>query len=156
MQYLRSSFAIGLLALAAFVFAAPAPVSAQDDTSVAKSTATLAAPDGATNTSAKGKAKTFSRESANNPMEKLSVTAQQLTRRTDYRVVINGVELGVFSPKGNSGTLNLRYRTPAKGHQAGIPAALGSVRNFQTIDIYNAGTGELVLTGTFVVDTEDD
>ena len=140
--------AICAIALLALVFA-PMSVAAQGGATNVKTSANLAPPEGATNTNAKGKAKTLYRDNGNNVLQKLTITLQKVERRTDYRIVIDGVELGIFSPKGNSGTITVKFRTPAKGNQDEIPAELGEVRDFALIEVFNDETGELALTGIF-------
>lgn len=150
---IRRSLQIALasVAVVALVLALPVAVPAQDGATTIKTEAALAPPVGAADPRPKGKAKTLYRDNGQNLLQKLSITAQRLQKRTDYRVVIDGVVLGVFAPKGNSGTLKLRYRTPAKGNQDAIPAALGIASDFVLIDVFDDATGELVLTGTFVL-----
>jgi hypothetical protein len=142
--------ALAVLAVAAMIFATPAPAPAQNGATNIKTQATLLPPDGATNTNAKGKAKTQYRDNGNNLLQKLTITLQQLERRTDYRIMIDGLLLGVFAPKGNSGTLKVNFRTPPKGNQDAIPLELGETRDFLLIEVFNDETGELVLVGDFV------
>src|SRR4051794_6492548 len=114
-----------LTALIAMIFASVHSARAQDgtgDTSNSiKSEATLTAPDGATNTNAKGTAKTFYVDNGQTVMQRLQITAQQLDRGVDYDVMVDGVDYGLYSPRGGSGTLVLRFRDPARGGQLGFP-----------------------------------
>jgi hypothetical protein len=118
--------------------------------------ATLTAPDGATNTRASGKAKAFRNEddTGEHVSQRLQITAQRLERRTDYRVVVDGVDFGVYSPRGN-GALALRFRDPVRGHLLAFPEGLVvDVTTFVQIDIVNNTTGEVALTGTFAASSE--
>ena len=146
--------ALCVIALLALVFA-PLTVAAQGGATNVKTAANLVAPDGATNTNAKGKAKTLYRDNGNSVLQKLTITLQKVERRTDYRILIDGIELGVFRPKGNSGTVTVKFRTPAKGNQDAVPAELGEVRDFLLIEVFNDETGELALTGTFETTTDE-
>ena len=150
----RIGGALCAVALLGLIFA-PAPCMAQGGATNVKTQATLLPPDGATNTAAKGKVKTLYRDNGNSVLQKLTITLQKLERRTDYRIVIDGLELGVFSPKGNSGTLTARFRTPAKGNQDEIPVELGEVRDFVLVEVFNDATGELALTGTLTAQPEE-
>ena len=47
-------------------------------------------------------------------------------------------------------SLKQPFNSPAKASQAEIPAELGLVRDFQLVEILDADTAELLLTGTFV------
>jgi hypothetical protein len=153
---IRTSIGSALCAVALLGLAfAPLTVTAQGGATNVKTQATLVPPDGATDADAKGKAKTLYRDNGNNVLQKLTITLQKLERRTDYRIAIDGLELGVFSPKGNSGTLVVKFRTPAKGNQDAVPAELGEVRDFVLIEVFNDATGELVLTGTFEAQPEE-
>ena len=151
---MKSILSLRRLALLALLALCAAPSFAQTGTPL-KLEANLAAPSGATDTTPTGKAKAFYRDSGNGVLEKLSVALQHLPRRTEYRVVINGVDLGVFRPRGNSGSLVLKFRDPAKGNQPAFPVGFPLTRDFQTMDVYNVATGALMLTGTFVVVPED-
>ena len=51
----------------------------------------------------------------------------------------------------SSGTVVARLRTPARGNQDEIPVELGDTPDFLLIEVFDDATGELVLTGTFVV-----
>jgi hypothetical protein len=120
-----------------------------DDTTVEKYQAILTVPEGATNASAKGKVKTQFRVHKQKIYQKLDVAAQQLGNGSSVRVLVDGFELGVFSTRGKSGTLRLQFKSPAKGNLSEIPAEVGLVRDFQLVEIFDATTGELLLTGTF-------
>ena len=150
-------FVLGALVVALVAAMAPLAVTAQSGEGTAyKATAQLAPPDGAPETKAKGKAKTFHLDNGDNSLQKIAITIQNVERRTDYRIVIDGIELGVFSPKGNSKTLKLRFRDPAKGNKLEIPEELQPVDTLQVVEVFNATTGELVLTGTFSSSDGDD
>jgi hypothetical protein len=146
--------AVCAIALLGLMFA-PLTVAAQGGAINIKTQAALVPPDGATNANAKGKAKTLYRDNGNSVLQKLTITLQKVERRTDYRILIDGLELGVFRPKGNSGTVAIRFRTPAKGNQDAVPVELGEVRDFVLVEVFNDATGELVLTGTFAAQPED-
>src|SRR4051812_28516789 len=62
--------------------------------------ATLKAPEGAANQSAKGKAKTQTVADGDKLRESLTVMAQKLERNTEYRVVVDGVDAGTVRSKG--------------------------------------------------------
>lgn len=116
--------------------------------------ASLTAPEGSTS-AAKGKAKATYHLKSNGVSEKLSITLQHLERRTGYRIALNGIDLGVFEPKGNSGTVKVQMRRPAKGNQRAIPDTIPALDTLTTIDVYNNATSELVATGAFAVVPED-
>ena len=138
------------LAAVLFGLVLQAPAAAHgDDTTVEKWQAILAPPEGAANTKAKGKVKTQFRVHEQSIYQKLDISAQQLAKRSEVRVLVDGLELGVFSTRGKSGTLKLQFRSPAKGNQAEIPVELGLVRDFQIVEIFDAASGELLLAGTF-------
>jgi hypothetical protein len=115
-----------------------------------KSETSLTPPDGATNMRAKGTAKTFYVDNGHSVMQRLQVTAQRLDRGVSYRLLIDGLDFGVYSPRGGSGTLALRFRDPVKGNLLPFPDGVAvDVRTFVTIQIVNDTTGEIALQGTF-------
>jgi len=121
----------------------------EQDTSLKAST-TLLPPSGATNGRAKGSAKTFYVENENQIVQRLQVSAQRLERGQQYRLTIDGVDFGVYSPRGGSGTLALRFRDPAKGNLLPFPLGVEvDVRLFSVIQLVNDATGEIVLEGQF-------
>ena len=132
--------------LAFVLFAGPAL--AQGGADVTKTAGDLLAPAGATNPNAKGKVKTFFQDNGQKVSQRLMITAQQLTKRATYRVVIDGFDIGVFATKGKSGTLVLRFRDPAKGRQTLVPLEVEPVFDIVIVEIFDATTGELALTGT--------
>ena len=134
---------IGLFALL------PQAVSAQGNAVVSKIVADLAPPVGATDTTPKGKANAQHKLKGDALTQKLAITLQHLEKKTEYDVVIVGVSLGIFKPKGNSGTLVLRYRDPARGNQTQLPEELGPLTDLQTIQVFKVETGELILEGAF-------
>jgi hypothetical protein len=146
MHHRLSVIAFALIAFVAFC----APTALAQDGTPLKLEAVLAAPSGATDTTPTGKAKTFYRAEGNGVLEKLTVTLQHLQRKTEYRIAINGTDLGVFTPKGNSGTVVLKFRDPAKGKQVGFPVGFPLTKDYQVIDVYEVAGGTLVMTGTFV------
>jgi hypothetical protein len=124
------------------------PGFAQNGANETKTAGDLVAPAGATNPNAKGKVKTFFLDNGHRVSQRLTITAQRLTRNTDYRVVVDGFEVGAFATKGKSGTLVLRFRDPAKGRQTPLPVEIEPVFDIVTVEIFDATTGELALTGT--------
>jgi hypothetical protein len=153
---IRRSLALpaGFLACAGLLMVCTFGVLAQASETNVKTEATLAPPDGAANTAAKGKAKTLYKEEGG-LFQKLIVTCEHLDRKTDYRLVADGIELGVFSTKGNSGTLKAKFRDPVKGNASALPEGCPPVKDLLKLEIYNVATGELTLTGDFVLRTED-
>jgi hypothetical protein len=154
----RGSIRLALLVAVVGLFVvSPSSAYAQDAEETAlKTEANLAPPEGATDTAPTGKAKTLYVDNGQKILQKLAITAQHLERQTDYRVLVDGVELGVFRPRGNSGTLVLRFRDPAKGNQTPIPEELLPVSEMQTVEVFDDESGELVLAGTLEVVGEDD
>lgn len=124
---------------------------AQSGADVTKTTAKLLPPTGASDQSPTGKAITQYKDKGGAVSQKLAITLQHLERKTDYQIVIDGIELGTYSPKGNSGTLVVRFRDPVKGHQTQLPIEVGPVQDMQLIQVFNVDTGDLVLEGMFEV-----
>jgi len=146
---------LALMAVLIAVVVAPTPSArAQGGVDATQSTlkfnATLTAPDGATNTRATGKAKASVNDNGSTILQKLQISAQKLDRGVDYRVLIDGVDFGVYSSRGGSGSLVLRFRDPVKGHLLPFPEGVTvDVTTFVAIEIVNDTTGEVVLSGTF-------
>jgi hypothetical protein len=124
---------------------------AQGGAETTKTAGDLVAPVGATNPNAKGKVKTFFQDNGQKVSQRLMITAERLTRKTDYRVVVDGFDIGTFATKGKSGTLVLRFRDPAKGRQTPLAPEIEPVFEIVTVEIFDATTGELALTGTLEV-----
>ena len=155
-RFARLMLFAALMALTALFVLGPSTTYGQSNSNTTKMEAELLPPEGSSNTAPKGKAKTVYVDNGQKVVQKLAITAKHLEKRTEYRVVVDGVELGVFQPKGNSGTLVLRFRDPAKGNQTPLPEELLPVVDMQTVEIFNAESGELVLAGTFEVVGDDD
>jgi hypothetical protein len=136
-----------VLALTLFV----ATVLGQGGATTTKTEADLVAPSGASNPNAKGKAKTFFQDNGQRVSQRLQITAQGLERKATYTVVVDGLHIGDFRTKGNSGTLVLRFRDPAKGRQTPLPPEIEPVYEIVTVEIVDATTGEIALVGTFDV-----
>jgi hypothetical protein len=148
-----SPAAVVVIAILACLAAVVPSAWAQEQEPV-KTEANLVAPAGSTS-GVTGKAKATYQVKQNGTSEKLYVTVQHVQRRTSYRLAVNGIDLGVFEPKGNSGTLKLQLRRPVKGRQSGIPDTIPPVNLLTTIDVYDAVSGELVATGLFQPVAED-
>lgn len=153
MTRLQNSFARALTCAVVFGLFALLPIAAngQGNTTVTKVVADLAPPAGAADATPKGKATAFYKQKGDSVSQRLAVTLEHLEKRTDYTVVIDGFLLGTIQPKGNSGTVVLRYRDPARGHQTLLPIELEPLSDLQTIQVFKVETGELILEGTFDV-----
>ena len=135
-----------------------------DDGDQFKSEATLTAPEEATNARAKGKAKASYHDNtddgddgeASDAVQRLNITAQKLVRGVEYRVLVDGVDWGLHSPRGNSGTLALRFRDPVVRNLIAFPEGEIDLRLAELIEIVDEETGEIVLSGTLESDLDDD
>lgn len=141
--------AVACAAVLGLLILLPTVASAQGNAVVSKIVADLAPPADATDSTPKGKANAQHKLKGDTVTQKLAITLQHLEKRTDYDVVIDGVSLGIFQPKGNSGTLVLRYRDPARGNQTQLPEEIGPLTDLQTIQVFKVETGELILEGAF-------
>lgn len=135
----------------AFVALLPVTTFAQNEATVTKLVANLQPVDGGSYPNVTGKAIAFYKEKGETVTQKLVITLQHLQKRTDYDVQIDGFSLGIFRPKGNSGTVVLRYRSPVKGNQTAIPIEIEPLIEVVVVQVFKVDTGELILEGTFDV-----
>jgi hypothetical protein len=149
-------------ALIALLLSVPCVLFAQDDDTSNQTVneATLLPPEGATNTRAKGKAKTFYLDNGSNFIQRLNINAQHLQSGVEYQVLVDGVDYGLYTTRGNSGSLVLRFRDPARGSSIAFPEAeegsVVDVREIVLIEIVDSETGEVVLSGSFEADDDGD
>ena len=139
-----------LLAIAVLSPAAPALADTSSSATVTRATATLSPSPNSSAPDAKGNASYYSRtDDLNNTYQTLRVEVSKLVAGSQYQFSADGISLGTFTAAGRDGRVVLVFRDPTVIGGEQFPPGLSPVTNLTGIQVADAATGTVVLSGSF-------